>query len=188
MFRFLKTLAEDKSNPALQFIKYGLCGGVATLVDLIVFFVLATVVVQAVQPSDPLLVLWAGIHDQLVRFLPSLADTTWLASCFHFDLPVMDEDRRLVTFIIDKTIAFLFSNTTAYVTNVLWVFKAGRHSRRKEVFLFTAVSGTSYLVGLFLTYILIHHFGLPSSITYGALVVASVLINYVCRKYVIFKG
>jgi len=96
MFRFLKTLAEDKSNPALQFIKYGLCGGVATLVDLVVFFILATVVLQAIQPNDPSLVLWAGIHDQLVRMLPSLADKAWLASWFHFELPVMDEDRRPV--------------------------------------------------------------------------------------------
>ena len=188
MKKLLQLLKQRETHPAVQFVKYAICGGLATAVDFIVFFAIAIFVLQAVQPDDPMLVLWSGLHDYLVTVFPGLADLGWLTRCFHFDLPMMDEERRLITFIIDKTVAFLFSNTTAYVTNVLWVFESGRHSRRKEIALFTAVSGTSYLVGLALTFLLIHFFEVPSSLTYGALLVSSVMINYVCRKYLIFKG
>lgn len=177
-----------RSGGLVQFIKYAICGGLATGVDILAFFVLAIYVLQAVQPDDPMLVLLRRGYEEITAFLPSWKDAAWLQALLRPDLPAMPESRRLTMFIVDKTLAFLVSNFTAYVTNVRWVFQSGRHSRRKELGLFYAVSGVSYLVGMGMAWLLIDRFSLPSSLTYGALLVASVMINFVCRKFLIFKG
>ena len=171
-----------------QFVKYALCGGLATAVDMGVFFFLSIFVLQAVQPDDPMLVLWEQIHGLCAGFLPGLFEAEWVRGLFYFELPVITERRRLFMFIANKTVAFLLGNLTAYLSNIKWVFQSGRHSRRKEIGLFYLVSGISYLLGLLLTWVLIDGFGMPSSLTYGALIIASVLINYVCRKRFIFSG
>ena len=85
-------------------------------------------------------------------------------------------------------VTFLFSNATAYVVNVLWVFTPGRHSKGKEIALFYAVSGASFAIGTGLAWTLIRGIDMPTTYAYLVNVVASVLINYAGRKYFIFKG
>ena len=90
--------------------------------------------------------------------------------------------------MLDNLVAFLFSNLTAYLLNIFWVFRAGRHHWFIEIGLFYLVSGTSVVVGGALMGYLIHHFGLVTTQAFGANVLASALINFGLRKYVIFKG
>jgi putative flippase GtrA len=100
----------------------------------------------------------------------------------------VDESLRSRNFVIDSVVTFLFSNLTAYVLNVLWVFEPGRHRRMVEVALFYAVSTASMGVGTFLGWFLISIFGLSTTASYLAKMFSSLLINFLCRKFIVFKG
>jgi putative flippase GtrA len=151
-------------GPLVQFIKYGIAGGAATAVDVIIFYIMAGFVFRALTPDD-----WA------VRYL---------------NLPAVELGNavRANLVVVDSFIAFLFSNLVAYVTNVKWVFESGRHKRHVELAMFYAVSGTSIAVGVGIAYVLIRWFGLTSTVAFATKVIAAVMINYVMRKFVIFKG
>ncbi|HSR88346.1 MAG TPA: GtrA family protein, partial [Pontiella sp.] len=91
-------------------------------------------------------------------------------------------------FCIGNVIAFMASNLTAYVLNIFFVFKAGRHSRWKEVGLFYLVSAVSVGIGVVIGAGLIQGFGLSTSSSYIAKAVSTTLINYAARKFIIFHG
>jgi len=91
-------------------------------------------------------------------------------------------------FAIDNLLAFLISNLVAYLINVKWVFKAGRHKWWIEVGMFYAVSGLAIGIGTCIGFFLISCFSWGREMTWGANVVAAVTINFVLRKFVIFKG
>ncbi|MFA6316915.1 MAG: GtrA family protein [Elusimicrobiota bacterium] len=100
----------------------------------------------------------------------------------------LDEGVRSSHYVWSKVIAFFFSNLTAYGANILWVFTPGRHSRTVEFLLFLLVSATSFVVGTGLGWMLIQWTGLPTTYAYAANGVASLAINFVCRKFIVFKG
>jgi putative flippase GtrA len=151
-------------HPAVQFIKYALAGGAATAVDVAAFYAAAILLMPALTPGDP------------------------AARLLRLDLPVIAESVRSSNYVFDRGFAFFFSNLTAYVLNMLWVFTPGRHSRFVEFWLFFAVSGASFISGTALGWFLIHTLGLPTTHAYAANVATSVAINYVCRKYLVFKS
>ena len=157
-------MRRDATHPLVQFIKYGMAGGVATFVDIVVFYTLA---------------LW---------FLPALGANDPLVTKLHLNVTLVAETVRSTNYVWDKCITFLFSNLTAYVVNVLWVFTPGRHSRWVEVGLFYLVSAISFVVGTGLAWLLIKQFGISTTAAYICNAVASLMINYVCRKFIIFKG
>jgi putative flippase GtrA len=68
------------------------------------------------------------------------------------------------------------------------VFHRGRHHWLLEIGLFYAVSGVSLVIGTTLQTALIGHFGLTTTVAFGANLVTALLINYAMRKFVIFKG
>ena len=72
--------------------------------------------------------------------------------------------------------------------NRLFVFKPGRHHIVIEFLLFLAVSAISMTVGTTLMGVLIKHFGVQTTYAFGANVLSSLLINYVMRKFLVFKG
>ncbi len=148
----------------VQFFKYGLCGGFATVVDMAVFYAVSLTVIPALAADDP-----------VVRRLGLTG-------------PFADEILRPRNFAINRAIAFLFSNAAAYLTNVRWVFEPGRHRRHVEIGLFLIVSGFSMAVGLGMGWSLIHWGGFSTTFSYAGNMAASILINYACRKYVVFKG
>jgi putative flippase GtrA len=162
-----RSFLREKENPAVQFIKYGLCGGAATAVDMAVFFLLAWLVFPALTESDP--------FARLLGF-------------FRFEIHAVDEANRLRNFWIDKTLCFLVSNFTAYVLNVCFVFKAGRHRRHHELILFYAVSLAAFFLGTASGDLLIRFAGLDTTWSYLTAVVAALLINYTGRKFFIFNG
>lgn len=97
------------------------------------------------------------------------------------------DETRAKNQIIANLIAFVFSNTTAYVTNVLWVFESGRHSRSREFATFTLISFASFCAGLFGGPFLIHKFGINSHLSQIGLIITSAMVNFVCRKFLVFK-
>ena len=100
----------------------------------------------------------------------------------------MTAGQKIWYYTVKDIPAFLISNTVAYILNVKWVFTGGRHSQKKEVFLFYAVSALSFGAGWAIGAMLIGPVGLPEWAAVGSKIIASVLINYVARKFFIFKG
>jgi len=160
----VKQFTGRQAHPAVQFVKYSIAGAVATLVDVLVFYVCAWMIFPAL-----------GNDDIAVRLL---------------SLPVraVSESLRSRNFVIDSIIAFLFSNLTAYLINIVWVFTPGRHRRHVEIALFYAVSVSSIAIGTGVGWMLITVLGMSTTSSYVAKMVAAVMINYVCRKYLVFRG
>lgn len=164
MHLILQQFFRRKASPLIQFIKYSLSGGVAVLVHTIVFYLLAWLVLPALNPEDPVVKITGLIVDPL------------------------DDAVRAQRAVIDNCIAFIFSNLAAYLLNIYWVFEPGRHPKVIEVGLFYLVSGISFAIGTALMWMLIHCLSFSTTIAFGAELVVAALINYAMRKYVIFKG
>lgn len=148
----------------VQFIKYAIAGGIATVVHLGIFYAMAWKVFPALTQSDP-----------VARFLEVRTDH-------------ISDATRAWFYLIDYFIAFMISNFVVYVINVRWVFETGRHSKRKEIGLFYLVSGISVGIGVALAWALIRFTGLATTPTFIINVLVCLLINYAMRKFVIFKG
>jgi putative flippase GtrA len=151
-------------GPLVQFVKYGISGVIATVVHVLVFYVMASLILPALNPGDV------------------------LATRLHLPVTTVGDAVRARNSMADNVMAFLLSNLTAYVLNVCWVFRRGRHPWVVEIAFFYLVSGFSILVGSGLMGLLIRVYGMTTSLAFGANVVCSLLINYVLRKYAVFKG
>ncbi|NCG28085.1 MAG: hypothetical protein GWP42_11150 [Verrucomicrobiales bacterium] len=91
--------------------------------------------------------------------------------------------------IINNVFAFMLSNTIAFKLNVNFVFNSGRHSKTKEIILFFIVSGISFFSGLMsipLVFDLIDSNKGIEHLANGAFIISSALMNFICRKYIIF--
>ncbi len=164
MMEWVQQLSARDAGPLAQFIKYALGGGVATAVDMFVFFLVAWRLLPALRADDP-----------IVRRLG-------------LTVRPVSEEARSRRFIWITGIAFLFSNMTAYLINILWVFQPGRHAWYVEVALFYAVSGISIVIGTSLGWGLIRYLHVSTTFSYAGKLFAALMINYVCRKYLIFQG
>ncbi len=156
----------NKQSHLVQFIKYGLAGGAATSVHLIVFYTMALWVLPALTADDP-----------IFRFLGQDSSAA-----------MVDSVVRAKRAALDNGAAFLLSNLSAYILNILWVFKRGRHHWILEILMFYAVSGVSMLLGTIMQTWLIVHLGMATTLAFGANMITALLINYGMRKYIIFKG
>lgn len=95
---------------------------------------------------------------------------------------------RAKNLLINNTLAFLIANVVAYVSNILLVFKGGRHHPVMEFLYFTAVSGVGFILSQLAGPWLIHQFGVPTYVAILTNTIASMMINFVCRKFFVFKG
>jgi len=164
MKKHITAFLMEKDNRLVQFLKYGICGGLATGVDMLVFFILA----------------WFAF--------PALAQDDILVRLFNLSPEPITEAIRGRNFVIDSILCFLVSNMTAYILNVLFVFKSGKHKRHHELFLFFAVSTVSLLLATLAGWLLISVFGLGTTWSYIAKIAAALMINYAGRKFFIFHG
>jgi len=133
MKHILKQFTQREADPHIQFIKYAIAGGIATVV------------------------------------------------------PAVSDQARSWHFYVNSGIAFLFSNTTAYLIDFNWVFHPGRHSRRKEITLFFAVSLTALTLGAGVGSGLIYMAGAGFGVSIIAKAVAALAINYAGRKFLVFS-
>jgi putative flippase GtrA len=148
----------------VQFIKYALAGGIATVVHVSLFYLCA------------------------LKLFPALGQDDAVARLLHVNVVMVSDAIRARNSMLDNGVAFLFSNMTAYLINICWVFESGRHHRALEILYFYAVSGISLVLGSALMGFLIHHFGLMTTIAFASNAVVSLVINFVVRKFLIFKG
>ena len=154
----------DGHTPLVQFIKYGIGGCLATTVHIGLFYLMA------------------------LKFLPALSSNDVIAGLLHLSVPEVSNALRARNSMIDNTAAFLFSNLTAYLINIYWVFEPGRHHPVLEFLYFYLVSGISVVIGSSLMGYLIHSYGITTTHAFLVNVVVSLLINYVVRKNLVFKG
>lgn len=84
-------------------------------------------------------------------------------------------------------IAFVPSNFVAYALNRWLVFTPGRHSAKKELTLFTIISLFSFSLGEVLPFWLINNFDLPRPVVHFSFIISSALVNFVCRKFLVFE-
>lgn len=160
----LKKILLEKNHAGVQFVKYSLCGWVAMATDMVTFFLVA----------------WL--------LFPALTENDVLVRLFSMQVEVVPEHTRVINFCIGNGIAFMLSNFVAYVLNIQFVFRAGKHSRTKELLLFYLVSAISVGIGVAVGALLIEGFGLSTTFSYVAKAVSTTLINFVVRKFIIFHG
>ncbi len=161
--RWTHYLSHD-APPLVQFIKYGLAGGVATAVHILIFFI-------------------AGFY-----LFPCVGQDDILVRLFGLTAPVVDEALRARYAVFSNATAFMLSNTVCYIINRLFVFKPGRHHIFIEFLLFFAVSAVSVGIGTVLMGILIKEFGIQTTYAFGANILSSLAINYMMRKFFVFDG
>jgi len=152
------------SAAIVQFIKYGLAGGLATTTHIIVFHLTAWKVFPALQEKD-----------HAVRFLK-------------LSIRKVNDATRARNSMTSNFSAFLTSNMVAYITNILWVFEGGKYHFIIEILLFYAVSGISIFLGTLLMGILIKRYGILTTYAFGSNIVTAIMINYAMRKFFIFHG
>ena len=118
-----------------------------------------------------------------------LVATLWLptAKGMLVDGVVLDEATRVVNLRLANLIAFPVGALVAYVTNVLWVFSRGRHSRRRELVLFVLVSALSFFPCLYSVDWFAGRLGWSSTATQLGFIFVSVCVNFICRKLFIFQ-
>jgi putative flippase GtrA len=160
----LKKILLEKNHPGIQFLKYSLCGGMAFLTDIFVFYLMAVFVFPALTEND--------IVVQLLRL----------------DVESISESQRLRNFWLGKTSSFVAANIVAYTLNVLFVFKGGKHKVHHEIMLFFAVSLVSFLLGTWSGDLLIRFFGIQTTVSNLTAIISAALINYAGRKFFVFKG
>jgi putative flippase GtrA len=163
----LTEILNDKSRLHLQFIKYLFCGGITFVVDVVVFYVMAWLVLPSLRMDDPF-----GI----------------VIGWFGWGIKEVTEQVLLRNFVVNKVAAFLTSNTVAYMTNALFVFSGGRHRRFKEVGLFYLLSTVSFVVFTLLSRMLIGRFGWGVSLSYFFVFALAMVTNFTMRKRFVFKG
>jgi len=151
--------------PLVQFIKYGICGATATAFGIMIFYACASWLWPCLTRED--------ILRKRLR------------------LPVMDEQFEKIRSwraAWCNTVGFMLSNMVAYITNILLVFTPGRFAWYVEVAFFYAVSGVAFFIGTTGQTVLIKRFKMTTTFAFAANIIASFMINYVMRRFVIFKG
>ena len=160
---YVEEIKGVRVEPFVQFAKYGISGGFATLVGIIIFYLVA----------------W--------RIFPSLQEKDLFVEVFGLTVTKVDDITRSLNSMLSNGVAFIFSNMVAYLTNVFWVFIPGRYNRFVEIGLFYLVSGVSVIIGTSLMGFLIRHYGMQTTYALAANIVSAVMINYGMRKFYIFK-
>lgn len=120
------------------------------------------------------------IVGQTIWFMLS----AWVWPALDSDLP---KEVRALHSTYNNIIAFFFGNLFAYFTNSLWVFTPGRHHRVMEFIYFSLISTLGFVIGLAAGPMLIQMYGIDTLVAQLALVVASAMVNFVCRKFFVFK-
>ncbi len=166
----LRAILRTDAGPVAQFVKYAVSGGIASAVNLVVLFLAAWFLFPCLTAEDP-----------FVR----------LAARLGYDIPIPEIDNALRArraSVLCPVPAFIVSNVVCYVLNVLFVFRSGRHGRRLEFALFLLASLVATAAGGGLSYLLVHRLGIATTYAFASNIVTAVLVNYIARKKLVFRG
>ncbi len=85
-------------------------------------------------------------------------------------------------------IAFIPANFTAYGLNRWLVFTPGRHTPQRELTLFTLISFLSFSLGELIPFWLIQNLEIPRALIHFSFIISSALVNFICRKFLVFEN
>ncbi|MCP4131606.1 MAG: hypothetical protein GY754_11560 [bacterium] len=149
---------------AVQYMKYLLAGSVATLIYTIIFFLCS----------------W--------KLFPALNSEGFLVKLFGIQVSPITDSVRGTNFMINNIIGFVASNIAAYTLNAIWVFEQGRYNWFIEMVLFFAVAAVGAFAATPAMGYFIKNFGIPTPAAFIGSIGIAALLNFIMRKYVIFKG
>jgi putative flippase GtrA len=89
-------------------------------------------------------------------------------------------------FLFANITAFLLANVVGYLANRAWVFQPGRHSPWREAMLFFLVSGIAFVAGTPLGSLIVSHFAINEYFVFVLVLVLSIMVNFVGRKFWVF--
>ena len=140
-------------------------GIISLIVDQMVFYLLAWLVLPCLRASDPIAKLIVGVG------LPFQEAT---------------EQEIKINYWIIKVICFVLSMSVAYILNILFVFHGGRHKRSVEITMFF---GFSLLQFVFIWFgsVLISQFSWEVTYANYSMLFLGVATNYFARKKIVFK-
>jgi putative flippase GtrA len=164
MITFLKKQLAHDAHPLVQFIKYGIVGGMATGVHIVTFFLFAWLLFPCLTAND-ITVKLLGMSVQ-----------------------PMTDSLRAFNALLCNIGGFCISNVFCYILNRLFVFKPGKHHILLEFLLFFGVSGISLAVAAGVQTLLIRYLAIQTTYAFGANILCALFINYATRKFIIFKG
>lgn len=147
-----------------QIFKYGLIGALATIINLVV----AELCAAYVWPC-------LGEEDLFVRY------------CGFASAAVTDATRANLA-VYCNFVGFFIANVVCWVLNRTFVFRPGRHHWFVEYALFLAGSGFAILCGSALIWVLVRYYALQTTYSFVVNVLASVSVNFIVRKFFVFKG
>jgi len=164
MIDFIKKMLSHDAPPLVQFMKYAAVGVFATMVNLVVAEACAAWLIPCL-----------GADDILVR---------------KFDFPAagIEESVRAIRAVGCNLIGFVIANVVCWLLNRAFVFRPGRHHWAVELALFFGGSALAIAIGNGIIYLLIRIYGAQTTWAFVINVVASVMINYVVRKFFVFKS
>ena len=147
----------------LQIVRYGIVGAASTLVQMGVFYVLAATLLKCLGPDDVMVKLFA---------LPAA---------------YVGDGVRAFRAAIAQGAGFTVANVFCWIMSRRYVFVPGRHRWPVELALFFAVSLVAFGTGVALQSIAINWLGWQT--TFAALleVASSLAINFIIRKFYVFK-
>jgi len=151
-----------------QVVKYGIVGILATVINLVVAEICAAHVWPCLTAND-LLVQW-GVFD--------LTDATF----------VITDSTRAVRAVYCNFAGFFVANLVCWHLNRLFVFTPGRHRWFVEYALFLAGSGFAIACGSAAIWALVKFYGMQTTWSFVINVAVSVAVNFVVRKFFVFKG
>ena len=156
------------AGPVAQFVKYGAIGVAATCVQT-GFFYVAACWLRCLTPDD-----WAV---KLLGFPAATftGEEPWYAA-------------RGTLAAVDTAMGFIIANVFCWLMNRWFVFKPGRYAWSVELVMFFSVSGLAMALATAISWVLIHQWGLMTTLAVLVEVVVSFLFNFFIRKFVIFKG
>ena len=158
-----KIFSRNHEGHFIQLIRYAISGAAGTIVHSCIFIGLGLFMLPALTQDDVVVkLLSAGIQP-------------------------VSETIRARNSMLNNIIAFLFSNGMVYLLNIFWVFESGKHHRVKEVFLFYAVTAAGLAIGTVSMGILIKYFQVHTSLAFVANFIVIWFINYLLRKFYIFR-
>jgi len=167
----------------VQLIVYGMCGVLATVLSVGQIVILSKTIIPAYEGMviDP--------QHAIIRFLSSFMPG-------HADLvaeavkqgSVLSDTLRAKHLLVNNTIAFLTTNVFVYLMNVFLVFKRGRHNPWMEFLWFTLINALSFGLSQIAGPWLVHRFGVATNVAILTNTVFAVAINFVARKFFVFKG
>ena len=147
-----------------QIFKYGVIGVLATIINLLVAEVCAAWVWPCLG-SDDLFVKWFGFSSAFV------GDAT-----------------RATRAVYCNLVGFFVANVICWLLNRKYVFTPGRHHWLVEYLWFLAGSGFAIAIGSGAIWYLVKFHGMQTTYSFIINVMVSVAVNFVVRKFFVFKG